>query len=251
MTPERQPGEEAKEMSFIGHLTELRARLIKSLVGVVAACLAAWNLAEPILNFVLRPVLKVLPEGQSLIFTGLQDAFLITLKVSLWAGVMLSSPWWLYQLWAFVAPALKPGEKKMAVPLAALAFILLLAGAAFAYFLAFPLAFQFFIGFSSEALTPLLAVDRYCSLALSLILAFALAFQLPLALMFLERLGLIEAATLRRHRRYAILLAFILGAVMTPPDVVSQVLLAGALLLLYELSILLMGRKSAPGEESA
>jgi sec-independent protein translocase protein TatC len=236
-------------MTFIGHLAELRSRLIKSLLGVAAGCLAAWNLAEPVLGLVLKPVLKVLPEGQSLIFTGLQDAFLITLKVSLWAGVMLSAPWWLYQVWAFVAPALRPGEKKMAGPLAALAFGLLLAGAAFAYFLALPLAFRFFIGFSSEVLTPLLAVDRYCSLALSLILAFALAFQLPLALMFLERLGLIEAATLRRHRRYAILLAFVLAAVLTPPDVVSQVLLAGALLLLYELSLLLMKRQSPSGED--
>jgi sec-independent protein translocase protein TatC len=248
MSQEARPDQpaEAGEMSLIGHLTELRSRLIKSLLGVAVGGLAAWNLAEPILRLLLKPVLKVLPEGQGLVFTGLQDAFLLTLKVSLWAGVMLSAPWWLYQLWAFVAPALKPGEKKMAWPLAALAFGLLLAGAAFAYFLALPLAFQFFIGFSSEAVAPLPAVDRYCSLALGLVLAFALAFQLPLALMFLERLGVIEAAALRRHRRYAILLAFVLGAVMTPPDVVSQALLAGALLLLYELSLLLMKAKK-PG----
>jgi len=233
---------EPPELTLIEHLAELRRRLIKGLLAVVVGCLAAWNVAGDILNLLLKPVLDLLPAGQSLIYTGLQDGFVITLKTSLWAGVLASSPFWMYQLWAFVAPALYTREKKQVTGLAALSATLMLAGAAFAYFLAFPLAFKFFINFSTDNLQPLLAVDRYCSLAMSLILAFALAFQLPLALMFLGRLGLVDAAFLRRHRRYSILGAFVLGAVMTPPDVISQCLLAGALLVLYELSIFLVGR---------
>lgn len=229
------------DLSLIEHLAELRRRLIRGLLAVVVGCLAAWNVAGDILTFLLKPVLKLLPSGQGLIYTGLQDGFVITIKTSLWAGLMASSPFWMYQLWAFVAPALYAREKKQAASLAALSATLMLAGAAFAYYLAFPLAFKFFINFSTDNLQPLLAVDRYCSLAMSLILAFALAFQLPLVLMFLGRLGLVDAALLRRHRRYSILGAFIVGAVLTPPDVISQCLLAGALLILYELSIFLVG----------
>lgn len=251
---ETEKSSDKADLSLVEHLAELRSRLIKGLAAVAIGCLVTWNLAGDILNYLLKPVLKVLPDGQGLIYTGLQDGFVITLKTSLWAGVLVSSPFWMYQLWAFVAPALYAREKKQVTALAALATALMLAGTAFAYYLAFPLAFNFFIQFSTDSLHPLLAVDRYCSLAMSLILAFALAFQLPLVLMFLGRLGLVDSAFLRRHRRYAILAAFILGAVLTPPDVVSQCLLAGALLILYELSIFLVGRppedeKTSPPDE--
>jgi sec-independent protein translocase protein TatC len=188
-------------------------------------------------------VLKELPAGQTLVFTGLEDAFLLTFKTSLWAGILLSSPWWLWQTWAFVAPALTNLEKKAVPRLTFLATILLVGGAAFAYFLAFPLAFKFFLAFSSEVLRPLPAADRYLSLAMGLILAFALAFQLPLVLMLLNRLGLVEAEGLRRGRRYAVIAFFIVGAILTPPDVASQVALALVLMGLYELSILLTSRR--------
>ena len=240
MSQPNRPKADPNDMTLIGHLAELRSRLIKSLLALVAGCAATWNFAEEIVGFILRPVIDILPPGQTLIYTGLQDAFIITFKTGLWAGLFLTTPFWMYQIWAFVAPALKPREKQRAPLLAGLATILMLAGAAFAYFLAFPLAFKFFLTFSTELMHPLLAVDRYLSLAMGLILAFALAFQLPLALMFLGHLGLVEAPFLRRHRRYAVLIAFILGALLTPPDVVSQCLLAVSLLLLYELSIILM-----------
>jgi sec-independent protein translocase protein TatC len=237
----------ADEMSFPAHLAELRRRMLKALAGTIPACVVTWNFAEQILGFLLQPVLKVLPAGRRLIYTGLEDAFLLTLKTSLWAGALLAAPWWMYQTWAFVAPALHPTEKKAVPALAALGTLLLIAGAAFAYFLAFPLTFKFFLAFTTEAMQPLPAVDRYCSLAMGLILAFALAFQLPLVLMLLGRLGLIDAEGLRRHRRYAILTSFILGAILTPPDAISQIALASALLVLYELSIILINRRPKGG----
>ena len=224
------------------HLAELRNRIIKALLGLLAGCLLAWNMAGYILDHLLRPVMKELPAGQALVFTGLEDAFLLTFKTSLWAGALLSSPWWLYQLWAFAAPALTRQEKKIVPRLTALATLLLLSGAAFAYFLAFPFTFKFFLAFSSELLQPLPAADRYLSLAMGLILAFALAFQLPLILFFLSRLGLVKAEGLRRRRGYACIFSFILAAVLTPPDVFSQVVLGLALMGLYELSIILIGR---------
>jgi sec-independent protein translocase protein TatC len=230
------------EMSFWDHLAELRRRLIKALLGILAGCILAWNLAESLLGYLLRPVLKELPAGQTLIFTGLEDAFLLVFKTSLWAGVLLASPWWLWQVWAFVAPGLTGLEKKAVLPLTALATLLLISGAAFAYFLAFPLTFKFFLAFSSEVLTPLPAADRYLPLPSGRIPAFALAFQLPLILMFLSRLGLVKAEGLRRHRRYAVIIFFIVGALLTPPDMASQVALALVLMGLDELSTLLISR---------
>jgi len=231
------------EMSWWEHLAELRRRVLKALLGLLAGSILAWNMAESLLDHLLRPVLKELPAGQALIFTGLEDAFLLRFKTSLWAGVLMSSPWWLWQAWAFVAPGLTGREKKAVLPLTALATLLLISGAAFAYFLAFPLTFKFFLAFSSEVLQPLPTADRYLSLAMGLILAFALAFQLPLILMFLGHLGLVDAEGLRRHRRYAIIIFFIVGALLTPPDLASQIALALVLMGLYELSILLTSRR--------
>lgn len=240
MTTEPEAGSRQNDMNLIGHLAELRLRLIKGLVFICVGCLLCWNFAGTIMAVLLRPALKALPSGQGLVYTGLQDGFLITFKTSLWAGFLVSSPLWLYQLWAFIAPAMTRNEKKSANSMAALGALLLLAGASFSYYLVLPLVFDFFLTFSSDHLQPLLAIDRYYSLTLSMVLAFALSFQLPLFLMFLGHLGLIGPDTLRRNRRYAILAAFIIGAFLTPPDVVSQVILAAALLALYELSIILM-----------
>jgi sec-independent protein translocase protein TatC len=246
VTAESQPPESPTaggEMSLWGHLAELRGRILKALSGIAVGCVLAWNMADRLLDCLLRPVLKELPSGQALVFTGLEDAFLLVFKTSLWAGFLLASPWWLWQIWAFVAPALTRLEKQAVPRLTALATLLLAGGAAFAYFLAFPLTFRFFLAFSSEVLQPLPAADRYLSLAMGLILAFALAFQLPLILMFLNRLGLVDSEGLRRRRNYAVIIFFIVGALLTPPDVASQIALALVLMGLYELSILLTSRK--------
>jgi sec-independent protein translocase protein TatC len=188
----------------------------------------------------MDPVLAFLPSGESLRFFGLQDAFTLNLKISLWAGLLISSPLSLYELWAFCAPGLNPSERKRVPRLAFLALFLFLAGVSFAYFLVWPLTFRFFLGFSSETIRPLLAGDQYLSLVMGLTLVFALAFQLPLILMFLGKIGLITSQTLKKYRPYAIIAFFVIGAILTPPDAVSQCFLAGTLCLLYELSVFLV-----------
>ncbi|MDR2387460.1 MAG: twin-arginine translocase subunit TatC [Deltaproteobacteria bacterium] len=240
-----QPGPGPSEgLSFLDHLAELRRRLIACLVVVGLLTLACWNLAGPILDLIMSPVLKLLANESALVYTGLPDAFSVTFKVSLWAGAILSAPFCFFQLWAFVAPGLRPEEKAKVPGLTILATSLFLAGLAFAYFLAFPITFGFFLKFSSKIMRPLLTVDRYMSLVMSLALAFALSFQLPLVLTFLSRLGLVSPAFLKKERPYALVLIFILAALLTPPDVISQIILAVALMALYELSIFLVQRET-------
>ncbi|MDR1577905.1 MAG: twin-arginine translocase subunit TatC [Deltaproteobacteria bacterium] len=236
------------EVNFLSHLKELRFRLIVCLSAFVVASLGAWPFRDQTLAFLMTPVLDLLPPGESLKFFALQDAFSLNFKVSIWAGLIFSSPITLYQIWAFCAPALKPSEKKKVPLLALLALSLLLAGVCFAYFLVWPITFNFFLGFSSSSIRPLLAGDRYLSLIIGLTVAFALAFQLPLILMFLGRLGLITAQTLKKYRPYAIIAFFVIGAILTPPDVLSQCCLALTLWFLYELSALLLPRKPVDPE---
>ncbi|MDR1609044.1 MAG: twin-arginine translocase subunit TatC [Deltaproteobacteria bacterium] len=237
------------EDNFLSHLKELRSRIIISLLAIAVGTLGAWPLADQILEFLMAPVIDLLPPGESLKYFALQDAFALNLKVSLWAGLILAAPITLYQIWAFCAPALKPSEKKKVPQLAALAFGLVVAGVAFAYYLVWPITFNFFLGFSSAAIRPVLAGDRYLSLIFGLTASFALAFQLPLILMFLGRLGLISSQTLKKIRPYAIIGFFVIGAILTPPDVLSQCCLALTLWLLYELSLLLLPKNLAPKPE--
>ncbi|MDR1486883.1 MAG: twin-arginine translocase subunit TatC [Deltaproteobacteria bacterium] len=235
--------ENEKTLDFFGHLGELRRRLIKCVVCITAMTIACWNLADSILTIIIAPVLKLLPPNYTLVYTGLTDAFSVTFKISLWAGVVLSSPFCLYQLWAFVSPGLYRNEKAKVPFLTFFATLLFLIGTAFAYFIAFPLTFKFFLAFSSEAMQPLLTVDRYMSLVMGLIIGFAIAFQMPLVLMFLGDIGVITPQYLKKQRSYAIIIIFIVAAIATPPDVISQVLMAFSLMFLYELSIFMVKRQ--------
>ncbi len=234
-TESPQPG-----MPLLSHLSELRSRVIKSLLSIVPGFALAYNLAAPIMDFLIRPLKAVLPEGQGLIATALPDTFFVHLKIGLWGGLFLSAPYWLFQLWAFVAPGLYQYERRGALRLSLIALVLLLGGAAFAYYTVFSLAFKFFAGFSSQDIYLLPTIRQYLSLVMTMLLAFGLAFQLPLLLFFLNAVGVVDAAKLRSFRRYAIMLIVVLAAVMTPPDVVSQVLMAVPMLGLYELSIILI-----------
>jgi sec-independent protein translocase protein TatC len=235
--------ENGGRMGFFEHLAELRRRLIVCVIIIAVFTAAAWNYADVILDLVMDPVLRYLPREKSLVYTGLPDAFSVTFRIALWAGFVASAPLTMWQLWAFVAPGLRREERSKVPVLTLLATVLFLSGVAFAYFVAFPLTFRFFLTFSSDVMQPLLTVDRYMSLVMSLVLAFALSFQLPLVLMFLARLGIVGPEFLSKNRSYAIVVIFVVAAFLTPPDVVSQIILAAALMLLYEFSVLLVRRQ--------
>lgn len=234
------------ETSFINHLREMRSRLIKSLLALLPGFGLAYSQARPILEFLARPLKEALPEGPGLIATALPDTFLVHLKIAFWGSFFLASPFWLYQLWAFMAPGLYGQEKKNLRRLSFFGAILLFSGAAFAYYVVIPIAFQFFVATGQGEVTFLPAIGQYLSLVTGMLAVFGLTFQLPLALLFLASLGLVDAAHLKAFRRYAVLLIFIVAALLTPPDVISQVLLAIPMLALYELSIFLISR--APGQ---
>lgn len=229
-------------LNFLGHLHELRGRIIKSLLFITLGFALACNFSEQILAFLIRPLQAVLPEGQKLIYTGLPDGFIIFLKIGLWGGVFISSPLWLYQLWSFVAPGLYRSERRQITTLALSASFLLFLGAGLCYALVLPLAFKFFINFSSETLMALPDLKSYFSLIMGFILAFGLVFQMPLALIFLANAGILSAEALKRGRKYAVLIIFIIAAILTPPDVLSQILMAIPMLCLYEVSLKVVAR---------
>ncbi|MDR2612588.1 MAG: twin-arginine translocase subunit TatC [Deltaproteobacteria bacterium] len=241
-----------KELSFLDHLSELRSRLIRGLVAVIPAVFVAYELSGRILAFLSAPLKALLPPDKGLIATALPETFLIHLKIALWGGVFISAPFWLYQLWAFVAPGLYRSERRAAARLTAAGVALMAAGAAFAYYVVIPAGFSFFLGFGGGEVTVLPAVSGYLSLVMTLMIAFGAAFQLPLLLLFLAAAGLVDSARLSRFRRFAILLIVILAGFLTPPDVISQILMSIPLYLLYELSLFLIrGRERASAAREA
>lgn len=248
------------DRNFWDHLQELRWRVLKGLVAVAVGFGVAYYFSNEILAFLVLPLIKVLPPGQRLIFTGLPEGFLIHLKIALGGGIFLAAPFWLYQFWSFVAPGLYQRERRWVVGLAGGASILLFLGACFGYFVVFPVAFSFFLSFGGDLMMPLPAAGSYFSLTLSLLLAFGLIFQLPLVLLFLGELGVISASTLSQKRKYAVLAIFVVSAILTPPEVMSQIIMAVSLIVLYELSLGLMrcrekrrkrSQKNAPDSATA
>jgi sec-independent protein translocase protein TatC len=230
--------ENEARMSFIGHLEELRKRLIRAVIGITLGFIVCMLFQERIYEVLVGPIVKLLPEGSTLVFTTLHDPFFIYLKVAFVAGVFATLPYVVYQLWLFVRPGLLAKERKLAFPFISIAVLLFYAGGAFAYFLVFPAAFKFFLGFQTESLKPMLSIKEYVSLVILLMLAFGAVFETPIIIVFLGLLGVVHSGMLRKGRRYFIILAFIIGAVLTPtPDVFNQSLMAVPMLLFYEVGI--------------
>ncbi len=228
---------EEEGMSFTEHLEELRYRLFRIVIAAFVGFLICYFFKERLFQILMEPLVGVLPEASSMIFTGLPEAFFTYLKVSLVAGIFLASPYIFYQIWRFVSPGMYDTEKKFIIPIAALSAIFFVGGALFGYFVVFPIGFQFFVGFATDMIQPMPSLREYFSLAVKLLFAFGIAFELPLFIFFLARLGIVNSKMLRKQRKYAVLIMFIGGAFLTPPDLISQALLSGPLILLYEVSI--------------
>jgi sec-independent protein translocase protein TatC len=239
-----------KKLPLTSHLQELRKRLILSFVAVGIGFGLSYAFSQTLFGVLAAPLLKVMPKEGSLVFTSVAEAFFTYMKVAFIAGFVLASPFVLYQVWAFVAPGLYRNEKRYVIPFVFLGSLFFALGIFFAYFVALPVGFKFLLGYATDFIKPLPDIKEYLSFSIKLLLAFGLVFEFPVVLLLLAKIGVIDARMLARQRKYAILLIFIFAAIITPPDVVSQVMLALPLIGLYELSILLariFGKRSRAG----
>ncbi|HIC92360.1 MAG TPA: twin-arginine translocase subunit TatC [Syntrophaceae bacterium] len=226
-----------QKMPFSSHLEELRKRLIICFIAVGIGFVISYFFSREIFELLSRPLLKVMPQGEKMVFTALPEAFLTYLKIALVSGIILASPMIFYQLWMFITPGLYETEKRYVLPFVVFSTLFFVGGTLFGYLVVFPFGFKFFMGFASDYIRPLPSIREYLSLSLKLLMAFGIVFQLPLLILFLSRLGIVDAKMLRSKQKYAILLIFIAAAVLTPPDVASQLMMAGPLMVLYEIGI--------------
>lgn len=240
------------KMPLTAHLEELRRRLIISGIAIVVGFGVCYAFKEHLFALLTLPLESYLPEGSTLQYIGIPEAFLTYLKIALFGGFILAMPVILYQLWRFVAPGLYERERRYVVPFVLFGMLFFLGGAAFCYLVVFPFVFQFFMSFSNDTIRAMPAIKQYLGFATHMILAFGLVFEMPIFFLFLGKAGLVSYKGLARQRRIAVVLVFLGAALLTPPDVVSQLLLAGPLLVLFELSLQLVritSRKAEPEEE--
>jgi sec-independent protein translocase protein TatC len=241
---------EEDKIPFTSHLEELRHRLVVSVAAIGVGFALAYGFKEKLFEILCRPLIQALQSGERLIFTGLTEAFFTYLMVAFIAGLLLAAPVIIYQFWMFIAPGLYKKERRALLPAVILSTFFFVGGSLFGYFLVFPVGFKFLLGFASETIRPLPTMKEYLDFAVKMLLAFGLAFELPIVLTLMARLGIVTADSLKKMRRYSIVLAFFLGAILTPgPDVISQLMMSVPLVVLYELSIIgarIFGRKPEP-----
>ena len=218
MTDEKQP--------FFSHLKELRDRLLVCIVAVAIAFIFTYYFKERLFDFLMQPFLKVMPAQSSFIFTGITEAFLTYFKISVVAALFVAAPVILYEFWMFVAPGLYEKEKKYVYPFIFFGSLCFICGALFCYFVVMPNMYRFFVSYAREFVTPMPDLKNYMGLTLKLLIIFGFIFELPLVAFYLARAGIIKAKMLAKKRRYAILAVFIISAAITPPDVVSMILVA-------------------------
>ena len=244
---------EEKKQPFLSHLEELRKRLITCAIAVGIGFVISYIFAERLFQILVRPLTRVMPEGDRLIFTNLPEMFLTHLKTAFVCGILLTAPVIFHQLWLFIAPGLYQHEKKYAIPFVVFSTILFVGGALFGYFVVFPFGFKFFLGFADEYVQALPSVKQYFSFSIKLLFAFGIVFELPVVAFFLSKMGIVTPEFLKKKRKYALLLTFVLAAILTPPDVITQLMMAGPLILLYEIGILVarMARRKKETEEEA
>ncbi len=234
------------EDSFLSHLFELRDRLIRALlsIGIVFVCLFPW--AKDLYALLAQPLLTQLPLGGQMIATDVVGVFLVPMKVTLMVAFLIALPYVLYQVWAFVAPGLYSHEKRLALPLVTASVALFFIGMAFAYFLVFPAVFGFMAKVAPDGVAWMTDIEKYLSFVMTTFIAFGVTFEVPVIVIVLVQMHIVELVTLRQWRPYVIVGAFVVGAIFTPPDVISQLMLAIPLCLLYELGMLVARFVSKP-----
>lgn len=252
MTPDLSTSE--MQETFISHLVELRNRIIKASIAVVIVflCLMPW--AGHIYDILAYPMMVALPAGSKMIATGVITPFLIPVKVTLMVAFIIALPWVLYQMWAFIAPGLYSHEKKLIAPLVVSSSILFITGVAFCYFLVFGVVFRFVNNFAPKSISVAPDIDSYFGFVMTMFIAFGLTFEVPIVVIVLVRMGLVSVEKLRQLRPYIIVGAFVVAAVVTPPDIMSQLLLAVPLCVLFEIGLLVaplfVRMTQAPEEEA-
>ncbi|MEJ2575732.1 MAG: twin-arginine translocase subunit TatC [Gammaproteobacteria bacterium] len=251
MTDPKTPDVEAP---FISHLVELRDRILRMVLAILVVFIGLFPFANDIYTFIAGPLMAVLPEGTSMIATQVASPFLTPFKLTLFAAVFVTMPYLLHQLWAFIAPGLYRHERRLALPLLASSIVLFYAGVAFAYFAVFPLVFAFLTSVAPEGVAVMTDIAAYLDFVLTLFFAFGLAFEIPIATILLVWAGMTTPEALRSKRPYVIVGAFVLGMLLTPPDVISQTLLAMPMWVLFELGLvfatLFVRRRAADEDES-
>jgi len=224
--------------NFISHLIELRTRLLRIVIGMLVVFMALFPFANEVYALLAEPLLSQLPAGGQMIATGVTTPFFVPLKVAMMAAFLIALPHTLYQVWAFVAPGLYAHEKKFMVPAIVAASLLFLSGMAFAYFLVFPVVFGFIIGTAPQGVAVMTDIGHYLDFVMTLFFAFGLAFEVPIAVVMAVYFDWVSIDKLKESRGYVIVGAFVIGAIFTPPDIISQFMLAVPMWLLYELGIL-------------
>lgn len=247
-TPAAEP---VQEQGFLTHLIELRQRLVRAALAIVIVFLCLTPFMSQIFDALSQPMMNALPAGSKLLATGVITPFMVPLKVTLFAALLIAMPYVMWQAWAFVAPGLYKHEKKLAAPLIATSMFMFLLGMAYCYFVVFGFVFRFISGFAPQSVAVTPDIEAYFSFVLGMFLAFGLAFETPVIVVLLARFGIASVESLKKARPYVIVGAFIVAAVFTPPDVVSQLLLAIPLCLLYELGIFLARFVARPKDGEA
>jgi len=232
---------EQKHQSLVEHLTELRIRLIRAFLCIIVAGLACYSYSEQIFDVIRNPILPFL-KNMGLVFTAPMDKFMAHIKIALFAGTLLSSPLWFYQIWKFISPGLYSKERKYAISFILSAVVLFLSGILLCYFAILPVTFEFLLNFGGKVDQPMITISEYLSFFITMHLAFGLAFELPLILVLLGMFGIISQTFLKDKRRYAVVIMSVFAAVVTPsPDAVSMLLLLVPLIILYEVSVIMVG----------
>ena len=253
MKQEGKSMDENGKMPFTEHLAELRKRLIICFIGIGVGFAIAYSFKESLFVLLMQPLKSAMTPGQKLIYTGLPEAFFVYIEVSFFGGILFAAPLILSQMWLFIAPGLYKNERRFLLPLLVLSCFFFAGGVLFGYSVVFPYAFKYLLSFDSDLVQALPSMREYLTLATTLLIAFGFIFQLPLVMTMLARLGIVTSRFLSKNRKYAFLLSFVVAAIVTPtPDVVNQCLMAGPLVILYEVSIIgakIFGKKRIKQED--